>query len=106
LPAEQLSPTKHGVKVEADLLNVMKNCLQRDPKQRKSIPQLLQHPFVKPDQVLKQLYERAYQQGIAGQPLDADSVDNAIEISHYEKTNDKIVHTYYPFFFKNILGSD
>ncbi|CAM0139583.1 unnamed protein product [Umbelopsis sp. WA50703] len=79
LPAEPLSPTKHGVKVEADLLNVMKHCLQRDPKQRKTIPQLLQDPFVKPDQVLKQLYERAYQQGVAGHPLDADSVDNAIE---------------------------
>ncbi|KAG2179979.1 hypothetical protein INT43_003766 [Umbelopsis isabellina] len=85
LPAAPLSPTKYGVKVEADLLNVMKHCLQRDPKQRKTIPQLLQDPFVKPDQVLKQLYERAYQQGIAGQPLDADSVDNAIEVRHFKK---------------------
>lgn len=83
VPATPLSPTKYGVKVEADLLNVMKHCLQRDPKQRKTIPQLLQDPFVKPDQVLKQLYQRAYQQGIAGQPLDADSVDNAIEVRHF-----------------------
>ncbi|KAG2179395.1 hypothetical protein INT44_006241, partial [Umbelopsis vinacea] len=79
VPAEPLSPTKNGVRVEADLLNVMKYCLQRDPKQRKTIPQLLKDPFIKPDQVLKQLYEHAYKQGSAGQPLDADSMDKAIE---------------------------
>ncbi|KAI9286229.1 kinase-like domain-containing protein, partial [Umbelopsis sp. AD052] len=70
----------NGVRVEADLLNVMKYCLQRDPKQRKTIPQLLKDPFIKPDQVLKQLYEHAYKQGSAGQPLDADSMDKAIEV--------------------------
>jgi hypothetical protein len=59
----------------------MKYCLQRDPKQRKTIPQLLQDPFIKPDQVLKKLFERAYKQGSAGQPLDSDSVDMAIEVS-------------------------
>jgi hypothetical protein len=81
VPAEPLSPTKNGIRVEADLLNVMKYCLQRDPKQRKTIPQLLKDPFIKPDQVLKKLYEHAYKQGSAGQPLDTDSVDKAIEVT-------------------------
>ncbi|CAO3696588.1 unnamed protein product [Umbelopsis ramanniana] len=79
VPAEPLSPTKNGIRVEADLLNVMKHCLQRDPKQRKTIPQLLKDPFIQPDQVLKKLYEHAYKQGSAGQPLDADSMDKTIE---------------------------
>ncbi|KAI3638571.1 hypothetical protein MIR68_003069 [Amoeboaphelidium protococcarum] len=37
------------------LLDVLKHCLQRDPKKRYTIPELLQHLFLRPDVVIQQL---------------------------------------------------
>eukprot|EP00158_Paraphelidium_tribonemae_P003181 Partr_v1_DN25938_c0_g1_i2_m68724 putative ttk protein kinase len=37
------------------LIAVMKSCLQRDPKKRMTIPELLTHPFLKPDAVMQKL---------------------------------------------------
>jgi serine/threonine protein kinase len=39
------------------LIEVMKGCLLRDPKERMTIPQLLSHPFLKPDRVMRQLQD-------------------------------------------------
>lgn len=37
------------------LVDVMRACLSRDPKKRPTIPQLMEHPFLKPDQILNQV---------------------------------------------------
>ncbi|KAG5519648.1 hypothetical protein PMAC_001803 [Pneumocystis sp. 'macacae'] len=38
-----------GVKVDKNLVRVMKSCLERDPIKRKSIPELLQDRFLRPE---------------------------------------------------------
>jgi serine/threonine-protein kinase TTK/MPS1 len=37
------------------LLDVMRSCLRRDPKKRPTIPELLEHPFLRPDAVMAKL---------------------------------------------------
>lgn len=39
------------------LLEVMKSCLQRDPKKRMTIPELLQHPFLNPDAIMSKFVQ-------------------------------------------------
>ncbi|KAG4306210.1 hypothetical protein PORY_000198, partial [Pneumocystis oryctolagi] len=38
-----------GVKVDKNLIRVMKSCLERDPSKRKTIPELLQDKFLRPE---------------------------------------------------------
>lgn len=60
--------------LEQDLLDVMQSCLQRDPKKRMTIPQLLEHPFLRPKQVsfmnetasFEQMLQLAYEAGKSG----------------------------------------
>ncbi|CCJ28252.1 unnamed protein product, partial [Pneumocystis jirovecii] len=40
---------QEGVKVDKNLIRVMKSCLERDPTKRKSIPELLQDRFLRPE---------------------------------------------------------
>jgi serine/threonine-protein kinase TTK/MPS1 len=37
------------------LIDIMRSCLNRDPKRRPTIPQLIDHPFLHPDRLLNQV---------------------------------------------------
>ncbi len=41
------------------LVDVMKSCLRRDIKRRMTIPDLLHHPFLKPDQFMTKLMAKS-----------------------------------------------
>ncbi|KAJ1659381.1 Serine/threonine kinase mps1 [Dispira simplex] len=44
---EVTTPLTQTMTIPNELLSVMKNCLQRDSRQRMTIPELLQHPFLR-----------------------------------------------------------
>ncbi|KAG0264362.1 Dual-specificity kinase, spindle pole body (SPB) duplication and spindle checkpoint function [Mortierella polycephala] len=45
---EETVPVQIMMDVDVDLVRIMKSCLERDPKKRSTIPELLQDPFLKP----------------------------------------------------------
>ena len=40
------------------LIDAIQGCLRRDPKQRLTIPQLMAHPFLKPDEMIAKLLRK------------------------------------------------
>lgn len=42
------------------LMEVMQSCLQRDPKKRMTIPDLLRHPFLKIDQFIHDIQSKFF----------------------------------------------
>ncbi|RKP36254.1 kinase-like domain-containing protein [Dimargaris cristalligena] len=71
-----------------DLMTVMKNCLQRDSRARMTIPELLQHPFLRQDSHLSILQQELLTQP----PLNIDNLKYIVKhVLHIVTTHPEMV---------------
>ena len=57
----------YGKYIDFTLIDVIKSCLQRDPRKRPSIPDLLNHPYLHPSRFIQQMRENAQQPSVSQQ---------------------------------------
>ncbi|KAJ1985479.1 Dual-specificity kinase, spindle pole body (SPB) duplication and spindle checkpoint function [Dimargaris cristalligena] len=74
--------------IPGDLMTVMKNCLQRDSRARMTIPELLQHPFLRQDSHLSILQQELLTQP----PLNIDNLKYIVKhVLHIVTTHPEMV---------------